>query len=280
MSAPVLAVPAHRGRLDETEQHNCPDSVLLHSSRTVLRMLTTGSPQRATWRRSVRLFRLFLREQSDPAAFYSAFADDSVDALGAFVALAGKTVLDVGGGPGYFARSFRTAGARYIGVELDVPSDAPAETFALRGCATSLPLRSGSVDIAYCSNLLEHVARPWDVADELVRVTRPGGTIFISFTPWLSPWGGHETAPWHYLGGMRARQRYARRNGHEPKNRFGESLFAHRAADAVRWARARPGVAVVAMYPRYHPRGLRWIASVPGLREVLTWNLALVLRRR
>jgi SAM-dependent methyltransferase len=243
-------------------------------------MLLADRTQRATLRRSVRLFRLFLREQSDPVAFYSAFAEDSVAALGEFVALTGQTVLDVGGGPGYFARSFRAAGARYVGVELDALSDMPAETFAVHGSGTSLPLRSGSIGVAYCSNVLEHVARPWQVADELVRVTRPGGTIFLSFTPWLSPWGGHETAPWHYLGGMRARRRYTRRHGHEPKNRFGESLFAHRAAEAVAWARACERADLVATYPRYHPRALWWIAAVPGLREVLTWNLALVLRRR
>ncbi|HEY3717741.1 MAG TPA: class I SAM-dependent methyltransferase [Jatrophihabitantaceae bacterium] len=243
-------------------------------------MLTADRTSHATWRRSVRLFRLFLREQGDPDLFYSAFADDSVVALGEYVGLADKTVLDVGGGPGYFARSFRAAGARYVGVELDGPSDMPAETFAVHGSGTALPFRAGAVDVAYCSNVLEHVARPWDVADELVRVTRSGGTIFVSYTPWLSPWGGHETAPWHYLGGMRARRRYLRRHGHEPKNRFGESLFAHRAADAVAWARGCTDAELVAAYPRYHPRGLQWVAAVPGLREVLTWNLALVLRRR
>jgi SAM-dependent methyltransferase len=243
-------------------------------------MLTADRTSKATLRRSVRLFRLFLREQSDPAGFYSAFADDSVAALGQFVSLGDETVLDVGGGPGYFARSFRAAGARYVGVELDALSDMPAETFAVHGSGTSLPFRDGSVDLAYCSNVLEHVAEPWQVAEELVRVTRPGGTIFVSFTPWLSPWGGHETAPWHYLGGMRARRRYARRHGHEPKNRFGETLFAHRASDALAWARGCAHADLVAAYPRYHPRGLRWVAAVPGLREVLTWNLVLVLRRR
>ena len=121
-------------------------------------MLTADRTSKATLRRSVRLFRLFLREQSDPAAFYSAFADDSVAALGQFVSLADETVLDVGGGPGYFARSFRAAGARYVGVELDALSDMPAETFAVHGSGTCLPFRDGSVDLAYCSNVLEHVA--------------------------------------------------------------------------------------------------------------------------
>jgi arabinofuranan 3-O-arabinosyltransferase len=113
-------------------------------------------------------------------------------------------------------------------------------------------------------------------------VTRPGGTVFVSFTPWLSPWGGHETSPWHLLGGDRARQRYLRRNGREPKNRFQETLFPVSAARAMRWARAgrRAGeVTVVDVLPRYHPRWACWVARIPGLREMLTWNFTVVLRR-
>lgn len=234
----------------------------------------------ATLRRSVRLFRLFLREQSDPDLFYSAFAADSVASLAGFVDLRGKTVLDVGGGPGFFARSFAEAGAHYIGVEIDAPVDALPEAFAIRGSGTALPLRSGAVDVAYCSNVLEHVEHGWRLADELVRVTRPGGTVFLSFTPWLSPWGGHETAPWHYLGGCRAADRYARHHGHRPKNDFGRSLFAYRASAALAWARNNTDVELVRAYPRYHPRWAWWVVAVPGVREVATWNLSLVLRRR
>jgi SAM-dependent methyltransferase len=226
------------------------------------------------------LFLLFLREQPEPARFYSAFATDSVAALGDFVALRGCTVLDVGGGPGFFARSFTAAGARYVGVEIEAAADAPAQSFAVRGSGTALPFRSESADVTYCSNVLEHVGQGWHMADELVRVTRPGGTIFLSFTPWLSPWGGHETAPWHYLGGRRAANRYARRMGRRPKNDFGRSLFAYRVSAALRWARACADVEVVRAYPRYHPSWLWWIVRVPGLREFATWNLALVLRKR
>lgn len=212
--------------------------------------------------------------------FYAAFAADSVAELHRAVALTGKTVLDVGGGPGFFARSFADVGASYVGVELDAPTDAPAEAFSVRGSGTALPVRTACVDVAYCSNVLEHVANGWLLADELVRVTRPGGTIFLSFTPWWSPWGGHETAPWHYLGGHRAADRYARRHGHRPKNDFGRTLFGYRASAALRWARQSDDVDLVRAYPRYHPWWACWIVAVPGLREVATWNLALVLRKR
>jgi SAM-dependent methyltransferase len=146
-----------------------------------------------------------------------------------------------------------------------------------------LPFRTGSVDVCYSSNVLEHVPDPWRMADEMVRVTRPGGTVFISYTLWFGPWGGHETAPWHYLGGRRARRRYAAKHGHEPKNKYGESLFAVTAGAGLRWARAQQevGVAeVVDLTPRYNPRWSRFLLRVPLVREVVTWNLVIVLRKR
>jgi hypothetical protein len=118
------------------------------------------------------------------------------------------------------------------------------------------------------------------MADEMVRVTRAGGLVYLSFTNWLSPWGGHETSPWHYLGGARAARRFQRRTGRPPKNHFGESLYAVSVARALRWAKRNPAVRIEAATPRYHPRWATWVVSVPGLREVVTWNLLLVLRKR
>ncbi|MGN9912897.1 alpha-(1-_3)-arabinofuranosyltransferase domain-containing protein [Phytohabitans sp. LJ34] len=241
-------------------------------------------PHRATLGRSIRLFRGFLHEQSDPDRFYSMLADDSVRQLGSYVDLDGAVVLDVGGGPGYFAAAFREAGATYVGLDPAVGDFAAAGapvTGMIRGAGTALPVRSGSLDVCYSSNVLEHVADPEAMLDEMVRVTRPGGTVFVSFTPWLSPWGGHETAPWHYLGGERARRRYVRRKGKEPKNRYRHTLFPISAARAARWARAarRQGrVEVVAVLPRYHPRWAHWTARLPVLRELLTWNFTMILR--
>ena len=238
--------------------------------------------RRATLARSVRLFRAFLREQQDPDHFYTVLAEDSVRQLAEFVPLRGRCVLDVGGGPGYFAEAFRGAGASYVGLDPDggelSARGAPAPGM-LRGSGQALPVRTGSVDVCYSSNVLEHVPRPWRMVAEMVRVTRPDGLVYLSFTPWLSPWGGHETAPWHYFGGYRARARYRARVGREPKNRFGESLFAVSVGAALRWARARRDVELIAVLPRYHPWWARWVVVVPLAREVVCWNLVLVLRK-
>ncbi len=234
-------------------------------------------------RRSVRLFREFRYEQPDPARFYGALASDSVGQLSRYVDLAGMSVLDVGGGPGYFADAFEAAGATYYSVDADAGELAGLGAIrqgTVMGSGMALPFRDGSVDVCYSSNVLEHVARPWQMADEMLRVTRPGGLVFISYTVWYGPWGGHETSPWHYLGGGRARRRYARKHGHEPKNRFGESLFPVTVRQGLDWADCQSGADVLDVLPRYHPRWSYSLLRVPALRELATWNLAIVMKRR
>ena len=70
------------------------------------------------------------------------------------------------------------------------------------------------------------------------------------------------------------------KHGHEPKNKFGESLFAVTVADGLQWARTQQSADVVHLVPRYNPWWSRWLLRVPLVREVVTWNLVLVLRRR
>ncbi|WP_313404643.1 class I SAM-dependent methyltransferase [Aeromicrobium sp.] len=235
-----------------------------------------------TLRRAWRLFRAFQVEQTDPDRFYGTLAADSVSQVSRFADVSGAWVLDVGGGPGYFAQGFRGSGARYTALDADageLSGLGDPEPGSVLGSGMDLPFADGSFDITYSSNVLEHVPDPWRMADEMVRVTRPGGLVFLSYTLWWGPWGGHETAPWHYLGGHRAARRYERKHGHPPKNVFGASLFPVTAAAGIAWSRQREGVEVLAVMPRYLPRWSWWILKVPGVREVLTWNLAIVLRR-
>jgi SAM-dependent methyltransferase len=234
-------------------------------------------------RRSIQLFRAFRLEQSRPDVFYGLLARDSVREVARFADLDGARVLDVGGGPGYFARAFDAAGARYAALDADAGELAAAGIRGdntIQGSGMRLPLATGSVDVCYSSNVLEHVPDPVAMAQEMVRVTRPGGTVFLSWTTWWSPWGGHETAPWHYLGGRYAADRYARQRGRRPKNDFGRSLFATHAGPMLAWARQCSDADLVAAFPRYHPRWAHGVARVPGLREVAVWNLVIVQRVR
>ena len=236
----------------------------------------------------MRLLSQFRYEQRDPARFYGALAEDTAamvtdlwrDING--TSPAGRTVLDVGGGPGYFAAAFADAGMHYIGVEPDPgemhsgPAAADRQTTYVRASGMALPFADASVDICLSSNVAEHVRQPWRLGHEMLRVTRPGGLAVMSYTVWLGPFGGHETGLSHYLGGARAAERYARKHGHRAKNDYGSSLFAVSAADGLQWA-ASTG-ALVTAFPRYHPRWAWWMTGVPVLREFLVSNLVLALR--
>lgn len=243
---------------------------------------TATLPHAATLARSVRLFRAFLVEQTDPDRFYSELAADTVSQIAQWARLDGRRVIDIGGGPGYFADAFTAAGAHYAGIEPDAGELTARGTIgadSVRASGLALPIASGSVDIAMSSNVLEHVPEPEAMADEMVRITRQGGLIYISWTPWLSPWGGHETAPWHYLGGKRAADRYERMQGHRPKNDFGRSLFACSVSRMHQWSSRQMAAGLIhdlQTLPRYHPSWARWTMHVPGLREVLTWNAVIV----
>jgi SAM-dependent methyltransferase len=227
--------------------------------------------------------REFRYEQPDPARFYTALAEDSAAQLSSYADLTGAVMLDVGGGPGYFRDAFEGAGATYLALDADVGELSGLGEISQRtviGSGMRLPFRDGSLDLCYSSNVLEHVPDPWLMAEEMVRVTRSGGTVFISYTVWYGPHGGHETGPWHYLGGRYARRRYLRTHGHEPKNRYGESLFPVTVSAGLRWAERQPAAEVVDLTPRYNPWWSRWLLRVPLVREVVTWNLVIVLRKK
>ena len=80
---------------------------------------------------------------------------------------AGRTLLDIGGGPGYFAAAFADAGLHYIGVEPDPaemhggPANSTADATYVRASGMALPFANASVDICLSSNVAEHVPQPW-----------------------------------------------------------------------------------------------------------------------
>ena len=144
-----------------------------------------------------------------------------------------------------------------------------------------LPFRDGAVDVCYSSNVLEHVPDPWLMADEMVRVTRPGGIVVHQLHGLVRPVGrarDRAVALPRRAPGPAPLRAPARA---QPKNQYGESLFAVTVARRARLgahADRRPRWSTV--LPRYNPWWRRWLVRVPVLREVVTWNLVLVLRKR
>jgi len=232
--------------------------------------------------RSVQLFRAFLAEQSDPDRFYSLIADDAVALVGEHTAVRGCTVADFGGGAGFYSEAFRRAGARTVLVDADIDEirlHGRRTPGSVVGLAEQAPLADGSVDLAFSSNLLEHVADIGAVADQILRVVRPGGVAVLSYTIWFGPWGGHETSPWHLLGGRWAARRYERKQGKPPKNLYGTTMYAASVRDGLRWLDGRPDLEVLDLRPRYLPAWASFLVRIPLMRELVTWNLWMVVRK-
>ena len=152
---------------------------------------------RATLPRALALLRDVRVEQTDPARFYGHLAEDTAGLVGCLVAdcsgsiddaapaLRGARVLDVGGGPGYFAEAFARYGAHYVGLEPDAGEMAAAGirvAASVRGSGEALPFRDGAFDVVYSSNVAEHVPDPWAMGAEMLRVTRPSGLAVLSHT--------------------------------------------------------------------------------------------------
>jgi 2-polyprenyl-6-hydroxyphenyl methylase/3-demethylubiquinone-9 3-methyltransferase len=80
---------------------------------------------------------------------------------------AGKTVVDIGCGGGLFAEEFARMGAQVIGVDPSTSSLDTARSHAAAaglsidyraGTGEKLPLEDGTIDIACCVDVLEHVS--------------------------------------------------------------------------------------------------------------------------
>lgn len=196
--------------------------------------------------------------------------------------MTGARVLDVGAGPCHYAVAMRERGADVAAVELspdELHLDGAPPAGAIVGDGCSLPFADATFDGVLCSNMLEHTPHPLAVLDEVGRVLRPGGWAYVSWTNWLSPWGGHAIAPLHYLGPERGLRVYRRLFG-EPKgkNLPFDGVWPLSIAAVLDHLAARPELEITALEPRYYPF-LRPVMRVPVLREVAAWNCVIRLER-
>ena len=141
--------------------------------------------------------------------------------------LAGKRVLDVGCGYGWFERfALQNGAAAITGLEVQEEDLAAARAFFAKdarvtlvtGSATDLPLSDELFDTVVCWEVLEHIPPRTEqrLFDEAFRVLTPGGVFYLS-TPYAS-WRAKLTDPaWWLIGHRHYTQRqlatYARHAG-------------------------------------------------------------------
>lgn len=91
----------------------------------------------------------------------------------------GALVLDAGAGRCQYRELF--AGQRYIGVDFTRGETTwDYSQLDVVGVLEHLPFRAASFDAAICTQVLEHVPEPLGVLRELLRVLKPGGTLYLT----------------------------------------------------------------------------------------------------
>jgi SAM-dependent methyltransferase len=188
--------------------------------------------------------------------------------------------LDVGSGQGAMPVALEAVGASAVGLDVaDRRVDGARDPAFVVGSGDRLPFASGSFDGVVSSNVLEHAPDTWGMVGELLRVVRPGGVVFLSWTNWYSPIGGHEWSPLHYLGPRLGPRVYRWIRGKPPPwNLPGRTLFPVHVGPVLRGLE-RMDADVLDVAPRYWPR-LRFLARIPVLREFAMWNCVVLLRVR
>jgi 2-polyprenyl-3-methyl-5-hydroxy-6-metoxy-1,4-benzoquinol methylase len=116
-----------------------------------------------------------------------------------------KRTLSVGSGWGGFVVAASKAGADAVGVEPDAEEIVISKLRANVRNAKSeficsvgeyLPFKDNSFDFIECVTVLEHVKEPEKVVEEMIRVVRKGGFIYILIPNYLYPFEQHYKIYW------------------------------------------------------------------------------------
>ena len=104
--------------------------------------------------------------------------------------MSGKKVIDVGCGGGILAESMAARGAEVTGIDM-APSPLQVAKLHLKESGQQVDYQqstaehmasehAGQFDIVTCMEMLEHVPDPASVVDACMRLTKPGGWVFLS----------------------------------------------------------------------------------------------------
>jgi SAM-dependent methyltransferase len=177
----------------------------------------------------------------------------------------GMRVLDLGCAGGTSTKLICTLvdySGRVLGLDVShrrlahARSSSPADALFCAGDARALPLSSNVFDLTWCRFLFEYLESPQSVLDEMVRVTRPSGTVCVSDID--------GNCLWH--DGMTLDLRTELDEALDACSSVG---FAPRAGLSLYSMACRAGLTEIAVDVRpYHV-----IAGTIGMREERAWDM-------
>ena len=125
-----------------------------------------------------------------------------------------KKVLDIGCGAGGKSLYYLSKGAQSV-TGVDVVEKYKSESESLRdrlgltgfefvyADASEMPFNDNAFDTVIMNDAMEHVDKPIEVLNEVHRVLKPGGKLYVNFPPYNHPFGAHLSdaigIPWVHL---------------------------------------------------------------------------------
>lgn len=229
-----------------------------------------------------KLLLRFLKHGDDPE-FYLLQARDAIRWLEeSGVVLGPQTrALDLGCGHGVFGAELVKRGCQV--------TFADEQNFLLPEISTA-PFRRinidqddlatlGQYDLVICSNVFEHLAKPDHFLKTADKTLAPSGKLYLSWTNWLSPWGGHDFAPFHYFGPGLGQWLFDKLVRKPRKHIAYVNLYPTYIGRVLAQIRRSPSLITLRAAPRYYTE-FPVLLRIPLVREVLAWNCALLLGRR
>jgi SAM-dependent methyltransferase len=219
----------------------------------------------------------------DDQTFYEFQAQDAIAWIAkAGVALgSGVKVLDLGCGHGIFGAELTKRGCQAVFADAvnmlrpDLENAAFKQIDIDRDDLGTL----GEFDLVVCSNVFEHLAKPDQFLASIHKTLTRQGKLYLSWTNWLSPWGGHEFSPFHYLGTRRGYQLYDKIIGKRRNHTPFENLFPTYIGAVLKQIRQSQTLRIVRAAPRYYTEA-EFLLNIPVAREFLAWNCALLIGRK
>jgi SAM-dependent methyltransferase len=194
--------------------------------------------------------------------------------------LTAKKILDLGSGFGGYSQELSRFSDNVYAIDLNISRNPREEIFfQIAGDASHLPIKSESMDIVFCSSLIEHVSNQEQLIVEIKRVLKNQGICYISFPPFYSPVGGHQFKPFHLLGercAIRLGKLVYNLNLNDYNTSFGNwGLYPTTIKKVYHLAKFNR-FKIISMTTRFSPLNF---AKIPFLGEFLTWHAEFILQK-
>jgi SAM-dependent methyltransferase len=226
-----------------------------------------------------KLISRHLKHKDDPG-FYSMQAEDAIVWLEKkrVIMDSSTKVLDLGCGHGIFGAQLLKKGCHVEFADENncLMIGTKNATFRQINIDKERIEALGKYDVVICSNVLEHLSNPQRLIGAIPSLLNPNGVCYLSWTNWLSPWGGHEFSPFHYLGSKRGHLVFDRLSNRKRIHTPFVNLFPISINRGLQLIQHQPKLRIAAAAARYYPE-FSFILRIPVLREFLTWNCALLI---